>query len=479
LYDQQIREFLRENKNGVDFLNIRSHDQKYERLSVKRNVFQPSYEGQTRGVMITVCDKGGLGYAATSDLSRSGLKRAFETARNFARAFNDRMVIDYSKIQWEKASGEYRTPVKKPWDSASKTDKIALLMNLSRKLPISKEIVHWEADLVHTATDKLILNSLGAEIFQRVETIVPDMEVVASRGTESFSRTFGAGRVCYQGGLEILGEVRYEEAGVALAQEALALLDAEECPTGVMDLLLAPDQMILQIHESIGHPLELDRILGDERNMAGRSFVTQDMFGSYQYGSSLLNITFDPTFDKEAATYAFDDEGTKAQKEYLIKDGILLRALGGTVSQSRSDVQGVSCARACDWNRPAIDRMANLNLEPGSSTFDELVAGVQKGVYMRSNQSWSIDDSRRKFQFGCEIGQLIENGKLTRLVRKPNYRGVSSSFWRNLVKVGNRATAQTLGSPYCGKGEPNQVISVGHASPACLFKDVQVFGGGQ
>ncbi|MGE0173116.1 MAG: TldD/PmbA family protein [Oligoflexales bacterium] len=474
-----MKSFLNEVASSVDYVSLRSHDQRYERLFVKRNVFQPSYEGLTRGIMITVCDKGGLGYAATSDLTRSGLKRAFDKACDFARTFKDKMVVDYAQIPWHSGSGEYRTQVKTPWDSVSKTDKINLLMNLSRQLPITKEIVHWEAELVHTTTDKLILNSLGAEVFQRIETIVPDLDVVASRGAESFSRTFGAGRVCYQGGLEILSQVGYETSGVKLAQEALSLLDAEECPTGAMDLLLAPDQMILQIHESIGHPLELDRILGDERNMAGRSFVTPDMFGNYQYGSPLLNITFDPAFANEAASYGFDDEGTKAQKEYLIKDGILVRALGGTVSQSRSEVPGVSCARACDWNRPAIDRMANLNLEPGTATFDELVAGVEKGVYMRSNSSWSIDDSRRKFQFGCEIAQLIEDGELTRVVRKPNYRGVSSTFWRNLIKVGNKGTAQTLGSPYCGKGEPNQVISVGHASPACLFKDVQVFGGGR
>jgi len=244
-----------------------------------------------------------------------------------------------------------------------------------------------------------------------------------------------------------------------------------------MDLLIDPDQMMLQIHESIGHPLELDRILGDERNYAGTSFVTLDMFGSYAYGSSLLNITFDPTLPGEFASYGYDDEGTKATREFLIKDGILIRPLGGAIAQARANMSGVANARSSSWNRPPIDRMANLNLEAGKSPFDEMIASVKNGLYLRSNSSWSIDDSRNKFQFGCEWGQLIENGKLSKVVRNPNYRGISRNFWHNLAMVGDASTFKVMGSPYCGKGEPNQCIRVGHATPVCLFKDIDVFGG--
>jgi predicted Zn-dependent protease len=242
-------------------------------------------------------------------------------------------------------------------------------------------------------------------------------------------------------------------------------------------VLLAPDQMILQIHESIGHPLELDRILGDERNFAGTSFVTPEMFGTYRYGSDLLNITFDPTRPEELASYAFDDEGTQAQKVHLIRDGILERPLGGAISQQRAGLPGVANARADNWNRPPIDRMANLNLEPGDASFDDLVGGIERGVMMETNCSWSIDDSRNKFQFGCERGRMIEKGKLTHVVKNPNYRGISERFWRNLVRVGSADTLKVLGTPYCGMGEPSQVIRVGHASPACVFSNVDVFGG--
>jgi predicted Zn-dependent protease len=275
----------------------------------------------------------------------------------------------------------------------------------------------------------------------------------------------------------VLAQSGFHAAAPRIADEAIQLLLAPNCPSDKMDLLLAPDQMILQIHESIGHPLELDRILGDERNYAGTSFVTPEMFGSYRYGSDLLNVTFDPTRPEEFASYAFDDDGHPARREYLIRNGILLRGLGGVTSQARIGLPGVANSRATNWNRPPIDRMANLNVEPGVSRFEEMMASIERGVFMQTNCSWSIDDSRNKFQFGCEWGQLIENGKLTTVVKNPNYRGISATFWRSLAQVGAPETVEVLGSPFCGKGEPNQVIRVGHASPACVFTNVEVFGG--
>src|SRR5690606_11747877 len=277
--------------------------------------------------------------------------------------------------------------------------------------------------------------------------------------------------------LELLDMTDFFAKGKVLAEEARQLLAAPNCPSATMDVLLDPDQMILQIHESIGHPLELDRILGDERNYAGTSFVTQDMFGTYQYGSELLNVTYDPTRDEQCASFAFDDDGTKAERQYIIEKGILKRPLGGSISQARAGMDGVATTRAADWFRPAIDRMSKLNLEPGDKSFDDLVAGIERGVYMKTNGSWSIDDSRNKFQFGCEWGQLIENGKLTTVVKNPNYRGISDSFWRSLKGVGDKSTLEVLGTPYCGKGEPNQAVFVGHASPVCHFANVAVFGG--
>jgi predicted Zn-dependent protease len=237
--------------------------------------------------------------------------------------------------------------------------------------------------------------------------------------------------------------------------------------------------MMIQIHESIGHPLEIDRILGDERNYAGWSFVQPEDFGKLQYGANLMNVTFDPSMPGEFASYAFDECGNPAKKEFLIKEGRLLRGLGSLESQTRSGLDGVANFRAASWNRAPIDRMANINLEPGTSSFEEMVSQTEKGLYVQANTSWSIDDYRNKFQFGAEYGQLIENGKLTKVVKNPNYRGVTIPFWKSLKAVGNGQELELYGSPFCGKGEPNQVIRVGHAAPPCLFSQVEVFGGGQ
>jgi len=196
-----------------------------------------------------------------------------------------------------------------------------------------------------------------------------------------------------------------------------------------------------------------------------------------QYGSKLMNVTFDPSVEHELASYAFDDGGLKAERQFIIKDGLLVRGLGGRESQIRSNTPGVANFRASSWNRAPIDRMANLNLEAGESSFNDIISNIEYGVYMETNRSWSIDDYRNKFQFGSEYGTLIENGKLTKTVKNPNYRGVTTPFWNNLKKVGDASTFGIHGTPNCGKGEPNQVIRVGHASPVCQFENIEVFGG--
>jgi predicted Zn-dependent protease len=179
----------------------------------------------------------------------------------------------------------------------------------------------------------------------------------------------------------------------------------------------------------------------------------------------------------ELASFAADDDGMPARREYLIRNGILERPLGGRLSQIRSGLAGVANARASGWDRPPIDRMANINLEPGEASLDDLVSRVERGVLMDTNRSWSIDDSRNKFQFGCELGRLIEAGELKGLVRNPGYRGISAGFWRSLSGVGNRESWEIRGVTNCGKGEPNQSVYVGHATPPCLFAGVEVFGG--
>lgn len=474
---ERLVERFRDLAPRVKFCSLRLVHSRSEYLSVRQNILQPVSTSEDVGAMVTVIDGGGLGYAGTSDLTETGLRRAIEHAHAWARSSAGRSVVDFSIVPFPQPTGEYLSPVRTAWEAIPLSEKIDVLKTECQRLKIDERIVDWDASLWNTASDTLYVTADGGQAQQRFRYIVPMLSVTANAAAETQSRTFAGRGYCRQGGWEVLRQSGFYDAAPRLADEALQLLLAPNCPSGKMDVLLAPDQMILQIHESIGHPLELDRILGDERNYAGTSFVTPDMFGTYRYGSDLLNITFDPTRPGEFASYNFDDEGQPAQREYLIHQGILQRGLGGVTSQTRSKLPGVANARATNWNRPPIDRMANLNLEPDTSHFPDMVAAIERGVYMQTNCSWSIDDSRNKFQFGCEWGQLIENGKLTTVVKNPNYRGVSATFWRNLKMVGAPNTVEILGSPYCGKGEPNQVIRVGHASPPCLFADVEVFGG--
>jgi predicted Zn-dependent protease len=474
---EEVEKRFREIAPAVDFCSLRLVEERDEHLSVRRGVAQPPTTSFDAGGMITVIDGGGMGYAATSDLTRSGLRRAAERAVEWARETRGRAVFDPARACPPLRSGEYATAVVKPWSSLSLADRIDLLREQSARLKRDRRIEDWEAGLWHVDKETLLIGVEGGRVHQRVVFVTPMLSASAHERAETQTRTFGGHAYCRQGGLEVLDDTGFYAAPERIAAEAVELLSAPNCPAQTTDLLLAPDQMILQIHESIGHPLELDRILGDERNYAGRSFVSLDMFGSYRYGSDLLNVTFDPTRPGELASYAFDDDGQPAMRQHIIRDGILLRPLGGLASQVRSGLDGVANSRASSWNRPPIDRMANLNLEPGTSTIEEMIAAIEQGIYMKTNCSWSIDDSRNKFQFGCEWAQRIRSGRLGQVVKNPNYRGVSATFWRSLAAVGDAGTAEMLGTPYCGKGEPNQAISVGHASPACVFSAVDVFGG--
>ncbi|HEV7913637.1 MAG TPA: TldD/PmbA family protein, partial [Albitalea sp.] len=455
-----------------------------EELTVRQGVAQAPSRCRDAGVMVTVIDRGGLGYAATSDASESGLAAAFDRARELAHAVAGRTVFDYGQLAATSPQGRYASRVERPASTVGLKHKLDLLSAISAATRLDDRIVDWSTTLWTVDTEQLFITGDGGRAEQRFSHVIPNVMATASvDGITQIRSAHGQyNGFCQQGGLEVLDRAQFETDGPRVAREALALAAAAQCPSGEMDVILMPDQMMLQIHESIGHPLELDRILGDERNFAGTSFVTLDMFGSHRYGSELLNVTYDPTRHEQLASFAFDDDGAPAQREFIIEHGVLKRPLGGQVSLARAralgaDIDGVATARACSWNRAPIDRMSNLNVEAGTSTLAEMIASIELGVLMRTNCSWSIDDSRNKFQFGCEYGRVIRNGQLAEVVRNPNYRGISATFWRSLTGVGDESTFQVMGTPFCGKGEPSQVIRVGHASPACRFAGVDVFGG--
>ena len=474
-----VRQRFRSLKSPPGFCSLRYVETRSEALRVRKDMPQPVQRYQDRGVMISLVQNDGCGYAATSDLSTSGLKAALEQAQHWAEVSAASRLVNYADLLFPSPTGRYRglgTEQSLPWD---RRELLAMLQQESNACAVDDRIVDWSVYLERLNVKQLYLTMDGGDLEQDFQFLVPGLKVTAYADGQAQTRSLGGqyNGFCHQGGEEILATAGLVGAGARVADQSLQLLAAPQCPSDRRDLLLLPEQMMMQIHESIGHPLELDRILGDERNYAGTSFVTTDMFGHYQYGSELLNVSYDPDRPEEFASFGWDDDGASAEKTLLIENGVLKRPLGGQLSQARAQLPGVANSRACNWNRPPIDRMANLNIEPGSQSLEQLIAGVERGVLMDTNASWSIDDSRNKFQFGCEWGQLIEKGELTQVVKNPGYRGQSATFWRSLSGVGDASSQKVMGTPYCGKGEPNQVIRVGHASPACLFSGVEVFGG--
>ncbi|MBD8481116.1 TldD/PmbA family protein [Pseudomonas coleopterorum] len=463
-------------RTRAEFFSLRHVRQSSQHLAVRKNIAEPPSLSLDEGVMITVRVKGVEAYAATGDLSVRGLQQALERAEQQAGAIAAHALLDLQQHPVSSARSDYLSPDRQA-AFPSLAQCYQMLGEESARVPDDPRLVSWYAGLGITDVEQIYLNSAGAQIRQAQRFVFPGLSVTAFDGSDSQTRSLGRDNFGQQGGVDVIERCGIVGAGRQVADQALQLLLAPNAPQGPRDLLLTPDQMMLQIHESIGHPLELDRILGDERNYAGTSFVKVEDFGHLRYGSPLLNVTFDPDIPHELASYAHDDDGTPASKQWLIRDGVLVRPLGGALSQYRSGMDGVANSRASSWNRAPIDRMANLNIEPGEHSQAQLIAGIEHGILMSTNRSWSIDDARNKFQFGCEWGQLIENGELKGVVKNPNYRGISASFWKNLRAVGDASTLQVLGTPNCGKGEPNQVIRVGHASPSCVFSQIDVFGG--
>ncbi|MBF2089292.1 MAG: TldD/PmbA family protein [Synechococcales cyanobacterium K44_A2020_017] len=463
----------------ADWIGLRAMREVSTRRSVRRQ--HPTHNGTrlNMGIMVEVVVDGQLGYGATNSFDRDDVQRAADQAQLQAIAARQWGLHACTTSARPPVVGHYRSPCAKPLDVLTAGDVNDILLRLCRHLTVSSQVVQAIATAVTREIDIWLVSSSGSDVHQTLSVVEGHLSATAEDGAIIQQRSdHGYLAHSYQGGWECFLTDDLWARSQHIGEQAVELLTAEECPTAKTTLVLAPDQMMLQLHESVGHPLELDRILGDERNYAGGSFVKPQDFGRLAYGSPLMNVVFDPTIDGELASYQFDDIGAPAQRQYLIRAGTLERGLGSLESQERLRVGGVACARATSWNRPPIDRMANLNLEPGSTPLPELIAQIDDGIYMETNRSWSIDDQRYKFQFGCEYAKRIEQGQITRTLRNPNYRATTPEFWHSLRLVGDRSTWQHYGTPLCGKGEPNQLIWVGHGSPVCAFEQVDVFGGG-
>jgi TldD protein len=298
-----------------------------------------------------------------------------------------------------------------------------------------------------------------------------NIKVYAMNKGELQSRSYGD---YGQQGYEFVEGLDFRANAPRIAEEVVMLLEAEQCPEQQATVILDGHQMVLQVHESCGHPTELDRVLGTEASYAGTSFMTIDKLNNLRYGSDIVNIVADATVPGGLGTFGWDDEGVPAQRVYLIDKGMFVGYLSSRETAGIVGAKSSGAMRADGWNRIPLIRMTNINLLPGTWKFDDMIADTDDGVFMATNKSWSIDDKRLNFQFGCEFARKIEKGKLTKVYKNPTYAGITPTFWQNCDAISNKDSWCMRGTPNCGKGEPGQTMFVGHGTAPARFRKLQI-----
>jgi TldD protein len=362
-----------------------------------------------------------------------------------------------------------------PW-SVTLDQKIDHLLSATEPMRGDPRIHQVAGEISCYRQHKLFASSVGSFIDQTTTEMGGGIEAAAIEGNEFQRRTYpnAFGGDFHAAGWEFIQGLDFPGQALRVRDEAVALLSAPKAPTGAHDLIIGSSQLALQVHESCGHPTELDRALGLELSLAGGSFLQPDMIGSFQYGSPLVNIVADATVPHSIGSFAFDDDGVPAQRFHLVRDGVFVGYLTGRDTAPAIGARSNGTVRAETAARIPIIRMTNINLEAGSTPLADILADTRRGILVDTNKSWSIDDLRLNFQFGCEVAWEIENGRIGRLLRNPIYTGATPEFWRSCDAVADAASWQIWGLPNCGKGDPLQTMRVAHGAPAARFRAVEM-----
>lgn len=461
---------------GADYADARLVTEESESLTVRNQEMEGVDRSRSQGVGVRVLVGGYWGFAATARTEEAEVERTARLAVAIARAAARLPMEPVRLVEVEPAVGAWATDVREDPFAVPLEEKVALLMEASRGMQSVPGVAVAEATLDFYRRRTWFASSEGAAIEQTVVNSGGGIEATAVRDGEVQRRSFPnsfRGHLAAAGYEHVRG-LELVEGAERTAREAVELLSAPDCPNEVTTLVLDSTQVILQVHESVGHPLELDRVLGMEEAYAGTSFVRPEDVGRLRYGSDLVTITADATVPGGLGTYGYDDEGVSAARVVLVEDGILRGFLA-----SRETAAAVPCPlggamRADGWQNLPLIRMTNINLEPREGTLEEIIGDTKDGIFMSTNQSWSIDDKRVNFQFGCEVAWRIRGGRLTELYRNPTYAGITTEFWGSCDAVGGPQDWRLWGTPNCGKGQPGQVARVGHGAPPARFRRVQV-----
>jgi TldD protein len=462
--------------DGLRYADARVTTTDHQDVRIRNGQVDSLSSNVDRAVGVRVLVGNGWGFAADSTVDEATLRKTARRALEVAHASNiaSTQEVRLSDVEPHVASWASQYEID-PW-SIPLQQKIDHLLEATEPMRGDPRIHQVVGELSSYRQHKLFLSTAGSFIEQTTTEMGAGIEATAIDEGEFQRRTYPNpfGGDFSARGWEFIEELDLAREGLRLRDEALALLAAPKAPAGHYDLIVGSSQLALQVHESCGHPTELDRALGLEISLAGGSFLQPDMLGHFRYGSDLVNIVADGTVPRSIGSFGFDDDGVPAQRFHLIRDGMFVDYLSGRDTAPTIGRSSNGTVRAETAARIPIIRMTNINLEPGQATLEELIAGTKRGIFVDTNKSWSIDDLRLNFQFGCEMAYEIENGRLGRLLKNPLYTGNTPDFWRSCDGVGNAATWKLWGLPNCGKGDPMQTMRVAHGAPVARFRNVEM-----
>jgi TldD protein len=475
-----VRDLLRDLMDSAgrraDYADVRHVILREEAIAMRNGELDELDSHDEEGFGVRVQLGGGWGFAAARGSDRAAAEDALARALAIAEAQPRRASQPLTPEP--AATGSYVSPAVTDPFAVTLDDKLALLAAADRALRAEPRVTVALAQLQARSERKLFASTDGALCEQRLTECGGGVAATAVRGDDAQTRSYPAshsGNVAQAGWEHVLALDLLANAP-RVAEEAAALLDAPRCPEGPTTLVLGGEQIALQVHESVGHAVELDRVLGYEASYAGTSWAPADGAGSLRYGSEAMSITADATLPGGLGSYRWDDEGVPAQPIPIVRDGLLQGFLSNRESAAEIGLErSGGCARAEGFARQPIVRMTNVSLDPGAGgSLDELLGGVERGIYVDTNRSWSIDSRRLHFQFGAEAAWEIVDGRLGRLLRDPVYAGVTPTFWGSLDAVCSAGEWRLVSFTDCGKGEPGQVARVSHGCAPARFRDVRV-----
>jgi TldD protein len=461
---------------GAGYADARAVTRRAQHVATKNGEVESVSEGETEGVGVRVLVDGAWGFACDRRLTEAGARAAAERAVAFARASagrTGRRQVELAPAPAEK--GEYRTSAERDPVDVPLSEKVELCLRAEGAMK-HDDVKITEATVRAQREERAFQSSEGADVYQVFVECGGGIDALAIRDGKVQIRSYPSahGGSSAQSGWEYVEGLDLPGNASRVGEEAAALLRADPCPSGVTTVVLDSEQMVLQVHESVGHPTELDRVYGTEAAYAGTSFLKPGDLGSLRYGSDLMNITADSTTAGGLGTFAYDDEGVPAGRQPVVQAGVLNGFLSSRETAHMIGAGNGGSMRADGWSRMPLVRMTNLHLEPGEGSRDDLLADVDDGIFMCTNKSWSIDDKRLNFQFGTQIAWEIKSGKLGRMLRDATYMGTTPIFWSGLDAVGGAGDWQLYGLTNCGKGQPGQHAHVSHGTSPARFRKVQV-----